>query len=116
MFDSAIPLTVAHQAPLSMEFSRQEYCSGLLFLSSEVLCVSGKLFLVTTMTNPGADLMASLLLQVQKIRLGSLGVSLGHWLVDGGAGFEPRHLGCALSCMAYSQDRPHLTSAESEPG
>ena len=26
------PLTVACQAPLSMEFSRQEYWSGLLFL------------------------------------------------------------------------------------
>ena len=25
----ATPRTVAHQAPLSMEFSRQEYCSGL---------------------------------------------------------------------------------------
>ena len=25
--------TVAHQAPLSMDFSRQEYWSGLLFLS-----------------------------------------------------------------------------------
>ena len=25
--------TVAHQAPLSMEFSRQEYCSGLPFPS-----------------------------------------------------------------------------------
>ena len=25
MSDSAIPWTVAHQAPLSMEFSRQEY-------------------------------------------------------------------------------------------
>ena len=29
----AIPWTVAHQAPLSMEFSRQEYWSGLPFLS-----------------------------------------------------------------------------------
>ena len=29
MFDSATPWTVAHQAPLSMEFSRQEYWSGL---------------------------------------------------------------------------------------
>ena len=29
--------TVAHQAPLSMEFSRQEYWSGLLFPSSEDL-------------------------------------------------------------------------------
>ena len=27
------PWTVAHQAPLSMEFSRQEYWSGLPFLS-----------------------------------------------------------------------------------
>ena len=27
------PWTVAHQAPLSMEFSRQEYCSGLPFPS-----------------------------------------------------------------------------------
>ena len=29
------PWTVAHQAPLSMEFSRQEYWSGLPFLSPE---------------------------------------------------------------------------------
>ena len=28
-----IPWTVAHQAPLSMGFSRQEYWSGLLFLT-----------------------------------------------------------------------------------
>ena len=28
-----IPCTAAHQAPLSMEFSRQEYRSGLMFLS-----------------------------------------------------------------------------------
>ena len=28
---SEMPRTVAHQAPLSMEFSRQEYCSGLSF-------------------------------------------------------------------------------------
>ena len=31
MFDSATPWTVACQAPLSMEFSRQEYWSGLPF-------------------------------------------------------------------------------------
>ena len=31
--DSAAPGTVAHQAPLSMEFPRQEYWSGLLFPS-----------------------------------------------------------------------------------
>ena len=29
--NSATPLTVDHQAPLSMEFSRQEYWSGLPF-------------------------------------------------------------------------------------
>ena len=29
LFDSAIPWTAAHQAPLNMEFSRQEYWSGL---------------------------------------------------------------------------------------
>ena len=32
--DSAIPWTVAHQAPLSMEFSRQKYWSGLPFPTS----------------------------------------------------------------------------------
>ena len=30
----ATPWTVAHQAPQSLEFSRQEYCSGLLFPSA----------------------------------------------------------------------------------
>ena len=33
MPDSATPWTVAHQAPLSLEFSRQEYYSGLPFPS-----------------------------------------------------------------------------------
>ena len=33
MSDSAIPETVAHQAPLSMGFSRQQYWSGLPFPS-----------------------------------------------------------------------------------
>ena len=33
MSDSVIPWTVAYQAPLSMEFSRQEYWSGLPFPS-----------------------------------------------------------------------------------
>ena len=35
--DSATPWTVAHQAPLSMKFSRQEYWSGLPFLSEDIL-------------------------------------------------------------------------------
>ena len=37
MSDPAIPWTVAHQAPLSMEFSRQEYWSGEPFLSPDYL-------------------------------------------------------------------------------
>ena len=35
------PWTLAHQAPLSMEFSRQEYWSGLPFLSPGDLPKSG---------------------------------------------------------------------------
>ena len=37
MFDSAIPWTVAHQAPLSMGFSSQEYWSGLPYPPPEDL-------------------------------------------------------------------------------
>ena len=33
MSDSTSPWTVAHQAPLSMKFSRQEYWSGLPIIS-----------------------------------------------------------------------------------
>ena len=33
MSDSVTPWTIVHQAPLSMEFSRQEYWSGLPFPS-----------------------------------------------------------------------------------
>ena len=33
MFDSAIPWTAGHQAPLSVGFSRQEYWRGLPFPS-----------------------------------------------------------------------------------
>ena len=39
--DSMIPWTVAHQAPLSMEFSRQEYWCGLPFPSPGDLPDSG---------------------------------------------------------------------------
>ena len=42
MSNSAIPWTVAHQAPLSMGFPRQEYWSGLPFPSV------GKIRLVMT--------------------------------------------------------------------
>ena len=36
MSNSVIPWTVAHQVPLSVEFSRQEYWSGLLFPSPDL--------------------------------------------------------------------------------
>ena len=39
--DSATPWTVAHRAPLSMEFSRQEYWNGLPFPSLEDLLNPG---------------------------------------------------------------------------
>ena len=41
VLDSATPWTVASQAPLSMEFSRQEHWSGLLFPSAKDLCNPG---------------------------------------------------------------------------
>ena len=37
----AIPWAVAHQTPLSMGFSRQEYCSGLPFPSPRHLPTPG---------------------------------------------------------------------------
>ena len=53
----ATPQTVAHQAPLSMGFSRQENWSGLLLLSpgdlslprnrTQVSCIAGKLYLLS---------------------------------------------------------------------
>ena len=41
MSDSVMPQTVAHQAPLSMEFSRQGYWSGLPFPTTEDFPYSG---------------------------------------------------------------------------
>ena len=58
----ATPWTVAHQAPLSMAFSRQEYWSGLPFPSPEDL------------PDPGIKL-ASLALQVDSLPLHHLGSS-----------------------------------------
>ena len=46
----SIPWTIAHQAPLSMGFSRQEYWSGLPFPSpvdqTWVSCIADRLFTV----------------------------------------------------------------------
>ena len=58
----ATPWTVAHQAPLSMAFSRQEYWSGLPFPSPGDL------------PDPGIKL-ASLTLQVDSLPLRHLGSS-----------------------------------------
>ena len=41
VFDSVTPWTAAHQAPLSVGFPRQEYCSGLPFPSPGALPNSG---------------------------------------------------------------------------
>ena len=38
---SVTPGTVTHQAPLSIEFSRQKYWSGLPFLLQEILLTQG---------------------------------------------------------------------------
>ena len=55
VFDSATPWTVAHQAPLSMAFSRQEYWSGEPFPfpgdlpepkdRTSVFCIASRLFI-----------------------------------------------------------------------
>ena len=37
MFESATPWTVAHKSPLSVDFSRKEYWTGLPFSSPEDL-------------------------------------------------------------------------------
>ena len=45
--DSVTPRTVAHQAPLSMEFSRQECWSGLLFPTPNLGVMNFKSYPVT---------------------------------------------------------------------
>ena len=55
MSNSTSPWTVAHQAPLSIEFSRQEYWRGLPFPSPRDL------------PNPGIE-HKSLVLQVDSLR------------------------------------------------
>ena len=48
----ATPWTVAHQAPLSMEFSRQEYWSGLPFPSAAAAAAAKSLQSCPTLCNP----------------------------------------------------------------
>ena len=53
MSDSATPWTITHQAPLPMEFSRQEYWSGLSFPTPEGLPDPGiKQMSLTQGSNP----------------------------------------------------------------
>ena len=52
----ATPWTVAHQAPLSMGFSRQEYCSGLPFLLQRIFPTQG--------SNPGLSYCRRILYQL----------------------------------------------------
>ena len=69
MFDSATPRTVACQAPLSMEFSRQEHWSGLPFSSPEdlpkrdrtwVSCIADGLYHLSHQGNPTYSAYTSL--------------------------------------------------------
>ena len=63
MYNSVTPWTIAHQAPLSMEFSVQEYWSGLPFPSPGDL------------PDPGMEPLspASLALQADSLLLETLG-------------------------------------------
>ena len=67
----ATPWTVAHQASLSMEFSRQEYWSGLLFPPPEYLPNPG----IET-TSPVSPALAGRFLPLS--HLGSLEMGIGN--------------------------------------
>ena len=81
MSDSVIPWTVAHQAPLSMEFCTQKYWSGLPFPSSGIF--------PTQRSNPG--LLHLLLWQVGSLPLSHL---------ESPASSEP-HLNQSTSCECH---------------
>ena len=53
MSDSAIPWSIAFQAPLSVEFSRQEYWSGLPFPSPNQKTTVGEI--IVTEENGGIE-------------------------------------------------------------
>ena len=124
----ATPWTVAHQAPRSMAFSRQEYWSGLPFPPpgessrprdwTRVSCI-GRWFFTTPPPGKPQDLYgvlknihSYLLLQVEKLRSGkglSCSGSSSSLLI---LGLEPKwwllvlHLNCLLA--------PHLHAGELE--
>ena len=57
----ATPWTVAHQAPLSMEFSRQEYYSGQPFPSPEDISNPGPLQILYHLSQQESPLLEHLL-------------------------------------------------------
>ena len=68
----AAPWTITHQAPLSMEFSRQEHCSGKTFLSSGDLPTQGSnpgllhCRWILYQEPPGKPLISKVILQLQE--------------------------------------------------
>ena len=86
------PWTVAHQAPLSMGFSRQEYWSGLPFLppgdfpspgtEPASLALAGGFFTADHLGSPGAGRGTS------KCRKSTVQMSSAHHTVPGGPGEE----------------------------
>ena len=76
--DSATTWTVAHRAPLSMEFSRQEYWSGLPFPSPRDL------------PNPGIEPVSSATLALA-----------GQFFTTAAPGPNPHLLVCFHSCSAF---------------
>ena len=87
----AIPWTVAHQALLSMEFSRQEYWSGLPFPSPGDL------------PNPGIE-PRSPALQAGSLPAETPGLSLGVWLLTLWHSFSP---GSFHSCDSINENNKH---------
>ena len=127
------PWTVAHQAPLSMGFSRQEYWNGLPFPSpvgsslprdwTQVSCIAGRFFIIwATIMNylcTGSVTLLCLTLQLQGLQSTSLlcswnfpdkNIGMGcHFLLQGifsVHGWNP----CLLHWKADSSPLNHLGS------
>lgn len=75
MCNSATPWTVDHQAPLSVEFSRQDYWSGLPFPSPEIYQIKVPvclLYISSSQTLKNMD-VSLFLMQIYSIGLGGTG-------------------------------------------
>ena len=91
----AIPWTVAHQAPLSVEFSREEYWSRVLFLLQEIL--------LTQVSN--LLLLCLLLWQVGSLPLAPPGKPLKICLFTSKNGHETESHSCP--CLTPPLQRGH---------